>query len=135
MRSTYHRSCKYCGTRIQLRQTPTGQWMAFEGAVEAHKCGRPSNRKQPANQSSKGDIFDDVAFPKEFVLKGETRRSKGFAAPRPGKKRSVKRQSPPSAQASSPETRHGFGLASNGRFFLLSIIILLILLFLRSRFS
>jgi len=104
-----------------------------------HKCRRLSNRNPPADRSSKGDIFEDVAFPEEFVLKGETgrkrRRSSGPPTPRAREKRGVKRQSSPRGQASRPKMRRGFGRLSNGQFLLLSLVVVLILFSLWSRFS
>jgi predicted DNA-binding transcriptional regulator YafY len=36
--SSYYRNCKHCGNRIQLREMPAGQWLAFEGFDTPHEC-------------------------------------------------------------------------------------------------
>lgn len=38
MSSSFFRPCRYCGRRIQLRQMPTGKWVAFEGGDQIHRC-------------------------------------------------------------------------------------------------
>jgi predicted DNA-binding transcriptional regulator YafY len=38
MSSSYYRNCKKCGRRIQLRQMPAGQWVAYEGYETIHDC-------------------------------------------------------------------------------------------------
>jgi hypothetical protein len=138
MRSSYSRSCKYCGGQIQLRQTPAGGWVALEESNKVHKCRRPADRKQPVNRRSKEDIFKDITFPKEFSLKSEV----GQNQKRPGripapsqsiKKRGVKKQPPSSRRASPLETRRNSGRLSNGQLLFLSLVVLLILLSLWSR--
>lgn len=38
---SYFRKCKHCGRRIQMRQMPAGQWVAFEGYDTPHDCNSP----------------------------------------------------------------------------------------------
>lgn len=42
--SSYSRSCKFCGRRINLRQMPHGQWVPFEGNQQ-HVCDEPAPPK------------------------------------------------------------------------------------------
>jgi hypothetical protein len=85
------------------------------------------------------DIFKDITFPREFVLKSESGRDQGRSAritrPSPSRgKRGMNRRSP--AVRASPLKRHrDSGKLSNGRFLFLSLVILLIVLFLWFRLS
>jgi len=42
--SNYSRNCRDCGRRINLREMPHGQWVAFEGDRQ-HKCDEPASDK------------------------------------------------------------------------------------------
>jgi hypothetical protein len=89
---------------------------------------------------SEEDIFNDVTFPQEFVLKSEIGRNRGrsggVSAPSPSiEKRGVKRQSSSAMRASSLKIHRSPGRFSNGRFLFLSLVVLLILLSLWSRLS
>lgn len=42
--SSYTRPCRHCGRRINLRQMPHGQWVAFEGDQQ-HVCNEPAPPK------------------------------------------------------------------------------------------
>lgn len=44
--SSYTRPCRHCGRRINLRQMPHGQWVAFEGDQQ-HVCDEPAPPKAP----------------------------------------------------------------------------------------
>lgn len=138
MRTSYSKSCKYCGGQIQLSQTPAGRWLALDGLGKAHKCGRPSNRNQPVSRSSKEDTFKDITFPKEFRLKGEVdknRRRPGHlpVASQSTENRSVKRRS--TRRRQSKKKRRGSRKLSSGQFLLLVFFVGLILLSLWFRLS
>jgi hypothetical protein len=138
MRSSYSRSCKYCGGQIQLRQTPAGGWVALEGSNKVHKCRRPANRKQPVNRRSTEDIFKEITFPKEFSLKteiGQNQRRPGRIPPpsQSGEKQGKKRQPARGKRASTLKTHRDSWRLSNGQILFLSLVVLLILLSLWSR--
>lgn len=42
--TSYYRKCKHCGRRIQMRQMPEGQWVAWEGYDTIHDCNNPPIR-------------------------------------------------------------------------------------------
>ncbi len=47
MGSSYYRTCRWCGRRIQMREMQAGQWVAFEGYDRLHKCSKPSSAIAP----------------------------------------------------------------------------------------
>lgn len=67
--ASYSRSCKKCGRRINLRQMPGGQWVAFEGFDTIHACQSPieqSSLYRKFEQSKTGpddSIYDNIDFP------------------------------------------------------------------------
>lgn len=75
MPSSYSRNCRNCGRRIQLRQMPAGQWVAFEGYDTQHDCKRPPSGKgrqenrSPNNQQSP---YDGLDFPEGLVVHGDS---------------------------------------------------------------
>ena len=136
MSSSYDRKCKYCGCLIKMRETSAGRWAAYDDFDKKHNCKNASSRKRSADRSSIEDDFNDVTFPKEFVLKNEAGRRHQRPARRtesqPGKRRVVKRQS--SRQASHPRGRQGVKRLSGGSLLLLTFVFLLVL-FLLSRLN
>ncbi len=58
--SAYTRPCKHCGRKIQLRNMPAGQWVAFEGEYP-HKCLPASSNKNasPTNPNNKTSPIKD----------------------------------------------------------------------------
>jgi len=129
-----------------LWRTPAGRWVALENYDKIHNCRIASNRNQPVNRPSKsstllkGDVFKDITFPTEFILKTEIgrnqRRSKRLTTPAQSpENRGVKRQSPPRMQAEALKTQRDSGKSSNGRFLLFSLVVLLALFLLWSRWN
>ena len=149
MNYSHNKTCRYCGGPIQLLQMPTGQWVALEEAGKIHHCRRsagrdeivkrssvvrrpeqrPSKPSKPSKPSrpSREDIFKDLPFPNQFILKNEIdRNQKRAGSPlepsRPKRRRNIKRQVP------HFKLRRNSRKSSNGRFFLLSLVVLMILL-------
>lgn len=68
--ASYSRSCKKCGIRINLRQMPSGQWVAFEGYDVQHKCGTTgrqatrssSHANAPRNPRTETGTYDNLEF-------------------------------------------------------------------------
>ena len=73
--ASYSRSCKKCGRRINLRQMPGGQWVAFEGFDTIHTCHSPieqsSLQRKPGQRKTGPDdsIYDNIDFP-EVEIEG-----------------------------------------------------------------
>ena len=83
---SYHRTCRKCGRRIQLRQMPGGQWVAFEGYEELHSCGRrpqpkarPVGPQQTERGGSAGPSYDDLGFADISIEGGPTALREGPA--------------------------------------------------------
>lgn len=74
--ASYSRNCKRCGRRINLRQMPGGQWVAFEGYDSPHDCN-VSRQTQPSTThphqapsgtgSNEQSVYDDLEFPEVQV--------------------------------------------------------------------
>jgi hypothetical protein len=70
MPSSYYRNCKTCGRRIQLRQMPAGQWVAYEGYDTVHDCSRrpsqhasaPHPRGPQSSGQLEGPSYDGLEF-------------------------------------------------------------------------
>lgn len=69
MSSSYYRSCKYCGRRIQLRKMPAGNWLAFEGYDHVHDCRNApvkddKSKVYPYSPATGADktTYDDLDF-------------------------------------------------------------------------
>lgn len=70
---SYHRKCKHCGSTIQMRQMPHGQWVAFEGYDTLHDCSKPISREYhpktpllfepPPSEKKESGSYDDLEFP------------------------------------------------------------------------
>lgn len=64
---SYYRKCKHCGRRIQLRQMPAGQWVAYEGYDTIHDCNAPPSKSHSTQQRGE-DLdkhkpgYDDIGF-------------------------------------------------------------------------
>src|SRR5262245_54037480 len=64
MSSSYYRNCRKCGRRIQLRQMPGKQWVAYEGYDTIHNCSvapKRERRRQPGH-SHTGPGYEDIEF-------------------------------------------------------------------------
>jgi hypothetical protein len=67
---SYYRDCRKCGRRIQLREMPGRQWVAFEGYDTIHNCSKPaaSNHSEvthaPAlnSEARKSSSYDNLDF-------------------------------------------------------------------------
>lgn len=66
---SYYRKCKHCGRRIQMRQMPAGQWVAFEGYDTIHDCNSPpppsTGKPIPEERTDSGERrpgYDDLDF-------------------------------------------------------------------------
>jgi hypothetical protein len=74
----YYRACRKCGRRIQLRQMPHGQWVAFEGYDTPHACSSPpasararsaadepsskKRKRRAANSRPRASAYEDLEF-------------------------------------------------------------------------
>src|SRR6266849_4032111 len=52
MSSSYFRVCRSCEARIQMREMPNGNWLAFEGRSQ-HRC--TGWRRPPSNSPGSSD--------------------------------------------------------------------------------
>ena len=70
MSSSYYRACRKCGQRIQMREMPHGQWVAFEGFDTPHNCGAG------VNYGRTGNISHDLSPPVEAGASPRARMSR-----------------------------------------------------------
>lgn len=71
MSDSYHRNCKYCERRIQMRKMPAGQWVAFEGYETVHDCQKPPTSKRTIesyhslsrSETEKSRPYTDIGIP------------------------------------------------------------------------
>lgn len=90
--ASYSRNCNRCGKRINLRQMPGGQWVAFEGYDSPHDCNVSRQVRQPTippHQATSGagnderTVYDDLEFPEVRVgeATGVTPQPRATASP------------------------------------------------------
>jgi hypothetical protein len=136
MSDTQSKGCKFCGGPIQWRQTSAGRWIPFEGPDKPHYCKTLSNQARQTNQDSKENVFSDVTFPKEFVLKteaGESPKPAPAARAKSPRKPNVKRSTRSRTPKTPVKPRQDNGELTPGRIISLGVIILVIFLSLWSR--
>jgi hypothetical protein len=79
MSNSYYRECKFCGRRIQMRQMPGGQWVAFEGYDTVHDCKHPPARRTASKETwrtkkqaedDKESYYEGLGFDDDFSVTG-----------------------------------------------------------------
>lgn len=126
MSSSYYKDCRTCGRRIQMRRMPAGQWVAFEGYDNVHRCNsRPPNPSSgrvsgaATDRNSADDTTDnifaglgfaDIQLPPQNDAGadqgGGIRPRGGGQSPDPGS-RSVRRASPPQPKVTNKPSTDG----------------------------
>jgi hypothetical protein len=108
---SYYKKCKYCGRRIQMRQMPAGQWVAFEGYDTVHDCSalgvrtvkQTSNSRPEWTSDNRKDPYADITFPEIQV--GRPAKQDALQQPRSGQSRDSALPSNLSGNLSSGHSR------------------------------